>query len=601
MREQTGRDILDSLADHLRDRHILLVLDNSEQVVEAASAIARLLDAAPALTVLATSRLPFHVSGEQEYQVPPLAVADPTSDPDIVSQSEAVALFVGASRGHSSGLPHHEPERSCGGGDHSPARRPATRHRTRRQPIECPRPETMLGHLDQRLSLLTGGPSDLPQRQRTLRSTIEWSHDLLGTQVQRLFGRLTTFNGGWTLEAAEAVCGPDLDIEILDGLGTLIDHSMVQRTGLDNEPAVHHAGDHSGIRRRAARASGEEADLRRRHAEYFRDLAEEAELHLTREDRVVWLARVEEEHDNLRAVLDWCRAHRRCRHRPPHRRGHLAFLAAAGTPLGGAGPAGAPPLDAGGGHSWRRFGPARWRPSAASPIGKTTIRPHGPPMRRLSRSPERSETRGFWLALLDLSYIPYLEQDPDRSEAILREGLARAEEAGDRVLTAEFLSSIGFLEVVRGNPAGALEPFRTAIEMLRQEGAAWQLGQYLSGQAMINRMVGELAAAKRDLHEALEMFAQARDSMSISMALTGLALVANDDGHHERAGRLVGAAARIRDQIGGGIPPELAGRWGDPEEDARQALGEDDYRRARAEGYAMPSEQAVAYALKDHD
>ena len=154
---------------------------------------------------------------------------------------------------------------------------------------------------------------------------------------------------------------------------------------------------------------------------------------------------------------------------------------------------------------------------------------------------------------------------------------------------------------MRGNQAGALEPFRTAIEMLRQEGAAWQLGQYLSGEGMIARTVGELAAAKRDLHEALAMFAQARDSMSISMTLIGLALVANDEGHHERAGRLVGAAARMREELGGGVPPELAGRWGDPEEDARQALGEDDYRRARAEGYAMPREQAVAYALEDHD
>jgi non-specific serine/threonine protein kinase len=125
------------------------------------------------------------------------------------------------------------------------------------------------------------------------------------------------------------------------------------------------------------------------------------------------------------------------------------------------------------------------------------------------------------------------------------------------------------------------------------------VGQYLGALAMITRMAGDIAAARRDLHEALEMFAQARDSLSISMTLTSLALVANDEGHHERAGRLVGAAARIRDEVGGGVPPELAGRWGDPEEDARRALGEDDYRRARAEGYAMSSEEAVSYALED--
>ncbi len=203
--------------------------------------------------------------------------------------------------------------------------------------------------------------------------------------------------------------------------------------------------------------------------------------------------------------------------------------------------------------------------------------------------------------LLDLSFIPYLEQDSDGAEAILREGLVNAEKAGDRVLTAEFLSSIAFLEVLRGNPAGAIEPRRTAIEMLEKEGEAWKVGQYLSGQAMITRMVGDLDAARGYLREALEMFARARDTISISMALTSIALVAGDEGHHERAARLVGASARIRDELGGGIPPELAGRWGDPEKNTRQALGEDAYRRARAEGYAMSTEEAVSYAFSDDE
>jgi tetratricopeptide (TPR) repeat protein len=212
---------------------------------------------------------------------------------------------------------------------------------------------------------------------------------------------------------------------------------------------------------------------------------------------------------------------------------------------------------------------------------------------------EVGDPRLLAAALLDLSFIPYLKQDADRAEAILREGLASAEEAGDRVLTAEFLSSIGFLEVVRGNPAGAIEPRRTAIEILRQEGAVWKLSQYLGGQAMITRMVGDLDVARGQAQEALQIYAHASDTVSISMALRSLALIANDDGHHERAARLVGASARIRAEVGGGAPPELTGRWGDPEEDARQALGEDAYRRARAAGYAMDTEEAVTYALGD--
>ena len=198
VREETGRDILDTLADHLRDRRILLVLDNSEQVIEAGPAIVRLLDAAPGLTVLATSRTPFHVSGEHEYQIPPLAVPDPTADLDVVDRSEAGALFS---------------ERAA-------AIRPGFRITSQNAPavaeitarldglplaielaasrLNVLSPEAMVDHLGQRLSLLTGGPRDLPHRQRTLRSTIEWSHDLLGAQLQRLFGRLTTFNGAGT-------------------------------------------------------------------------------------------------------------------------------------------------------------------------------------------------------------------------------------------------------------------------------------------------------------------------------------------------------------------------------------------------------------------
>jgi predicted ATPase/class 3 adenylate cyclase len=601
VREETGRDILDTLADHLRDRQILLVLDNSEQVIEAGPAIARLLGAAPGLTVLATSRTPFHVSGEHEYQIPPLAVPDPTADLDVINRSEATALFAERAAAIRRGFritSQNAPAVAeiAARLDGLPLAIELAASR-----LNVLSPEALLDRLAQRLSLLTGGPRDLPHRQRTLRNTIEWSHDLLDAHVQRLFARLATFNGGWRLEAAEAICGPGLDLEVLDGLGTLIDHSMVRRAGLDGEPRFSMLETVREFAVERLAACGEEAELRRRHAEHFRDLAEEAERHLTRQDRVVWLARLEEDHDNLRAALDWSEvigdADSALRNTAAIwrfwlQRGHLsegrARLERLLSMPGGAAP-----------------GPVRARALAA--LGGIAYWQNDyPPTRAayeeaVAIAREVGDPRLLASALLDLSYIPYLEQEPDRSEAILREGLARAEEAGDRVLTAEFLSSIGFLEVVRGNPAAAIEPRRIAIEILRQEGAAWQLGQYLGGQAMITRMVGDLPAAKRHLHEALAMFAQARDSLSISMTLTSLALVANDEGHHERASRLVGAAARIRDELGGGVPPELADRWGDPGEDARGALGEDGYQRARAEGYAMDGEEAVAYAVEDRE
>jgi predicted ATPase/class 3 adenylate cyclase len=603
VREEAGRDLLDTLVDHLRDRHLLLVLDNSEQVIEAGAAIARLLDAAPRLTVLATSRAPFHISAEHEYQVAPLAVPDPgrVADLEVVTRSEAVALFAERAAAIRPGFRVTSQNaaavaRITARLDGLPLAIELAASR-----LKVLSPEALLERLGQRLSLLIGGARDLPERQRTLRGTIEWSHDLFEPEEQRLFARLGTFSGGWTLEAAEVICGPGLRLDVLDGLGALIDQSMVRagEPADDGEPRFTMLETIREFAVERLALSGEEDELRRRHAESFRDLAEEAEGHLTREDRVVWLTRLEGEHDNLRAALDWAERAQDAENglrtaaamwRFWLQRGHLSegrgrlesLLSIPGA---------------------RARGSVRAR--ALGTLGGIAYWQNDyPPMRAAYREAvdiarEVGDAKLLASALLDLSFIPSLEHDLDRTEAILREGLAAAEEAGDRVLTAEYWSNIAFLEVERGNPADAIDLRRTAIEILREEGAAWKLGQYLGGTAMITRMVGDLDTARGYLHEALEMFAHARDTLSISMTLTSLSLIANDEGRHERAARLVGAAVRIRDEFGGGVPPEFAGRWGDPEEDAQLALGEDAYRRARAEGYAMTHEEAVAYALED--
>jgi len=599
VREEAGRDLLDTLADHFRDRHLLLVLDNSEQVIEAGAAIARLVDTAPRLRVLATSRAPFHISGEHEYQVPPLAVPDPgdVADLDVVTRSEAVALFTERAAAIRPGFRITSQNAAAVAQiaarlDGLPLAIELAASR-----LKVLSPEVLLERLGQRLPLLTGGPRDVPEHQRTLHGTIEWSHDLLDADAQRLFARLGVFSGGWSLDAAEIVCGPGLDLGVLDGLGELTDHSMV-RPGEpgDGQPRFTMLETIREFAVERLASSGEEDELRRRHAEHFRDLAEEAERHLIRDDRVVWLARMEREHDNLRAALDWAERAEDAETglrtaaaiwRFWLQRGHLSEGRARlerllSTPGGARGPVRARALGALGGITyWQNdYPPMRVAYEEAVDIAR-----------------EFGDPKLLASALLDLSYIPYLEKDADGAEAILREGLAIAEEAGDRVLIAEFLNGIGFLQVLRGNPAGAIEPRRTAIEMLREERAAWTLGQYLAGQAMISRMVGDLDAARDQAREALQIYVQARDTLSISMALRSVAHIANDDGHHDRAARLVGASARIRDEVGGGAPPELTARWGDPEEDARRALGEDAYRRARAEGYAMDSEEAVAYAL----
>ncbi len=266
------------LAEHIADRRMLLVFDNFEQVVEAATDLAALLTACPQLDLLATSRERLHISGEHEYAVPPLA------------PHEGVELFLARAR-------EIEPDFVADGAVTEICRRldelPLAIELAAARVKVLPAAQ-ILARLDQRLALLTGGARDLPERQRTLRGTIEWSHELLVSGEQVLFRRLAVFRGGCALEAAEAVAGGDLDT-----LGSLVDKSLLRQ--IDGRFRMLET-----IREYAAErleAAGEAEALRRRHAEHYLALAETAEPHL-RLDSPVWLNRLELEHDNLRAALD---------------------------------------------------------------------------------------------------------------------------------------------------------------------------------------------------------------------------------------------------------------------------------------------------------
>ena len=598
VREHPGRDMSASLAEHLRDRETLLVLDNLEQVAGAAKKVRGLLDAAPGLNILATSRIPLHLTGEQEYPVPPLELPDPTdhADPERLAENEAVLLFIQRAANVRPGL-RLSPD------DAAAVAQIAVRLDGLPLAIELAasqakllEPRAILARLGRTLDVGMTGPNDVPDRQRTLRSTIEWSYDLLVAEDQRLFAGLGIFRGGWTLESAELICRPGLDLEVLDGLARLVDHSLVRSGEAGNgEPRFTML---ETIREYAAErlaSSGDLDALQRRHAEHFRDLAEAADPQLTRQDRVAWLTRLEQEIDNLRAALDWAEATGNVelgirtaaaiwrfwqqRGRLSEGRDWLERLLA--MPSATRDQERARALGALGGIAYWQNDTTVTRASYEQAVD--LARGAGSP--RLLAS-----------ALFDFSFIPFMDHDADRAESILREGLAVAEEAGDRLLTADFWTGLAFLEFDRGRLADGIALRRRAIELHRAEGDGWKVAENLIGLAMMSRSAGDVHAARVHLMEALEMLSQAKDTISMSGALTGMALVALDDGLPERAARLVGAAARIRDDVGGGIPPELFGRWGDPASDAKQALGEAAYERARAEGYTMDVDSAVAFA-----
>lgn len=296
------------LAQYLRDRRLLLVLDNFEHLLAGAPLVPALLGRCPALRALVTSRAPLRVSGEREFAVPPLALPDPPrpTDADDLERHAATRLFLERSRALDAAFAPAAGDAAaiaaiCRRLDGLPLAIELAAARTR-----LFAPAALLARLDRRLALLTDGSRDLPARQRTLRGAIDWSFDLLDPEARALFARLAVFHGGCTLDAAEAVCGGAPALDVLGGLATLAEQSLLRRApGTGGEPRLLML---ETIREYAAErlVAGEEEDAtRRRHAEHYFALAERTAPLLLGPEVASWLARLEEEHDNLRAALGW--------------------------------------------------------------------------------------------------------------------------------------------------------------------------------------------------------------------------------------------------------------------------------------------------------
>jgi predicted ATPase/class 3 adenylate cyclase len=296
------------VAEHLRDKRMLLVLDNFEQILAAAPAVTTLLEAAPLLKVVTSSRAPLRLGGEQELPVPPLELPDPERLPslEVLAQSDAVRLFIERARAvkpdfmvtaenasavaeivfHLEGLP-------------LAIELAAAR-------IKLLTPQAMLPRLKQGLDLLASTARDRTDRQRTLRGAIAWSYDLLDPGMQRLFARCAAFVNGAMLEQLEAVCGPAGDVgrEPLDGLSELVDQSLVRQSEVDGEPRFRMLVTIRDYALERLAATGEDLEIRRRHADSYLALAERIAPELQGTDQKRWLDAAERDHDNFRAALD---------------------------------------------------------------------------------------------------------------------------------------------------------------------------------------------------------------------------------------------------------------------------------------------------------
>jgi predicted ATPase/DNA-binding CsgD family transcriptional regulator len=305
-----ARSLLDLLKAYLRDKHLLILLDNFEQLLPAAPQLTDLLTSCPHLTILVTSRATLHVQGEHEFPVPPLAVPDLTllPGPEALTQYASVALFLQRAQAVKPALQMTSANARpiaeiCARLDGLPLaiELAATR-------VKLLSPQALLARLEHRLQVLTGGMQDAPTRQQTLRDTIAWSYDLLDAAEQRLFRRLSVFVGGCQLAAAEVLCcalGEEATT-VFEGITSLIDTSLLQQVGQEeDEPRLAMLETIREYGLECLAASGEIEITRQEHAAYYQALAREAGLHLHSIEAGRWLARLELEHDNLRAVLNW--------------------------------------------------------------------------------------------------------------------------------------------------------------------------------------------------------------------------------------------------------------------------------------------------------
>jgi predicted ATPase/DNA-binding XRE family transcriptional regulator len=555
LREAEDRTPSETLRYHLRAKRLLLVLDNFEHLLEAAVEVAGLLEGCPGLVVLATSRAPLRVRGEQEYPVPPLALPSSTRNlaGEDVLKAPSSRLFLERARAVS---PEFEITQENAGDVAAICWRLAGLPLALELAAAKSRfmePAALLVRLDRALS--TAWTRDLPERQRTMRSTLDWSHDLLTEEERVLFRRLSVFSGGVTLEAAEEVCAfEEIEPEdILELLGRLIEQSLVtQGSVVDGsrygmlEPVMQYALER-------LEESGEIAATRERHAEHFVTLAEIAKPVFLGSEYPVWSERLEREHDNLREVLRWVR-----------NEGEVCI----GLRIAGA-------------LSWfwwmrgylnegRRWAEellsqpfdddhptcAPARAGALCAAGELAFGQGD-----LARAAELFEESlalyrgleddaGVAAVLVEQGQVARAQGDHDRAADLSEEGLDLGRALDDSRVAAIALSTLGRVEGHRGNVEGAISHYEESLALFREIGHGWGSAYALANLAVAAHGRGDLERAWALNKESLSIYSGLGDKSGMALVLINLGDVAREQGEEDRAVALYNDALAMHRELG---------------------------------------------------
>jgi predicted ATPase/transcriptional regulator with XRE-family HTH domain len=555
LREEPGRPVLETLRDHCGGKRLLLVLDNCEHLLAACAALAgTLLRAAPDLRILATSREALGVAGEHRYRVPSLSVPDPEHlpSPELAGTYEAVRLFVARAQERRdtfalTAANARAVAEICARLDGLPLAIELAAARIAAMSVAM-----IAAHLHDRFRLLTTGSGDLPTRQRTLQATLDWSWDLLDARERTLLGRLSVFAGGWTLEAAAAVCsGEGVEApEILDLLSGLVEKSLVQveaREGRELRYGLLESVRQYGQQRLAT--SGRAGAVHDRHLAHFLALAEEAEPALKGADQAAWIERLEAEHDNLRAALGWARevgaAEMGLRlagalWRFWLMRGHFhegrAWLEGALAGAEGAAPnARAEALQGAGVLAAEQGDYGR---AAALFTGSLALRR------------ELGDRRGSARMLSNLGVVAYEQGEYGQAAALHEEALALCRELGDKRGLALALGNLGLVVMEQGEYGRAAALQEESLALDRELGDTHSIGVALTNLGWAVMEQGEYGRAAALLTESLVLARHLGNTYGSAIALTNLGLVALEQGDHTRATALHEEALALCRKLG---------------------------------------------------
>jgi predicted ATPase len=615
--------LLADLVSFLRARRLLLVLDNFEHVTGAAPLLAELLAAAAGAVVLATSRVVLRLSGEHEFPVPPLPVPPAGAGRDAVELQVYASVALFAERAHAA-APDFELTAGntaavaeiCRRLDGLPLAIELAAARVRLLP-----PQTLAARLGQRFALLTGGPRDVPERQRTLRNTLDWSFGLLSVAEQAMLARLGVFAGTFGLPAVEAVCGtgdaatdPAQAAQVMDTLGSLVDSSLVQGQTRDGEPRFVLLETIREYALERLSDGGDWAEAHDRHAAYFLALAEPAEAELQGPGQLAWLDRLETEHDNVRAAMAWLVDAGRLW--PPVRlfslgwrywwlHGHAAEFARLGEQIV-ANSKHLPPYQ----RALALTGTAFMLNGNGDLVRAQALFEQSLPLYRRARGKLRVVLTALVLGILgqlaarrgDYSGATELL---DQSQALLRD-LREDNFAGygriQYLMTIAVVDNVlGQVRLGQGDHSDAARLFTDALAAARQAQDRILILVSLYDLAVSRQALGDLDGAAEHMKEGLALAAEAGDETSAAYYLEGLAAVAGQQDDLRRAIRLLTAARWLLETWGSGWLHAFIPRV--PHDDAflttlRSRTGDAAFEEARAWGESAGSTHAREYALQ---